>query len=61
MACPPPKNEFFYFDANGLMVMTEKHHLHRGFCCNSGCRHCPYGFKKKDLVTENKKEEKKNQ
>ncbi|MGN6249124.1 MAG: DUF5522 domain-containing protein [Ginsengibacter sp.] len=32
----------FYFDENGLMVMTEKYHLERGYCCGNGCRHCPY-------------------
>lgn len=32
----------FYFDS-GLMVFTEKYHLRRGWCCGSGCRHCPYG------------------
>jgi Family of unknown function (DUF5522) len=35
----------FYFE-NGLMVFTEAYHLKRGYCCQSGCRHCPYGFKK---------------
>ncbi len=54
MACPPPKNDLFYFDANGLMVMTEKYHLQRGFCCKNGCKHCPYGFKKE---AEDKKNE----
>ncbi|MFN7811132.1 MAG: DUF5522 domain-containing protein [Planctomycetia bacterium] len=27
---------------NGLLVYTAAYHLHRGFCCGSGCRHCPY-------------------
>jgi len=27
---------------NGLLVFTAAHHLARGFCCGSGCRHCPY-------------------
>ena len=31
----------FYFE-NGLMVFTDAHHLRRGYCCGSGCRHCPY-------------------
>ena len=31
----------FYME-NGLMVFTEAYHLRRGYCCNSGCRHCPY-------------------
>lgn len=33
----------FYFD-DGLMVLTRRYLLNRGFCCESGCRHCPYGF-----------------
>ncbi|HLP51110.1 MAG TPA: DUF5522 domain-containing protein [Chitinophagales bacterium] len=53
MACPPPKNEFFYFE-NGLMVFTEKYHLNRGYCCKSGCRHCPYGFKKENEEASSK-------
>jgi hypothetical protein len=31
----------FYFDA-GLMVLTRRYLAGRGYCCNSGCRHCPY-------------------
>jgi hypothetical protein len=31
----------FYFDG-GLMVFTADYHLRRGYCCGSGCRHCPY-------------------
>jgi hypothetical protein len=33
----------YYFE-NGLMVFTRAYHLKRGYCCQSGCRHCPYGF-----------------
>jgi hypothetical protein len=40
------EGEDFYFE-NGLFVFTEKYHLKRGSCCQSGCRHCPYGFKDK--------------
>ena len=32
----------FYME-NGLMVFTRAFHLKRGYCCQSGCRHCPYG------------------
>ena len=32
----------FYFE-DGLLVLTRKYLLDRGFCCYSGCRHCPYG------------------
>jgi hypothetical protein len=42
------ESEDFYFE-NGLMVLTEKYHLKRGYCCKSGCRHCPYGFKSDKL------------
>jgi hypothetical protein len=37
----PPKAGDFYFE-NGIVVFTEAYHLRRGFCCESGCRHCPY-------------------
>lgn len=32
-----------YYIEGGLLVMTAWHHLKRGYCCGSGCRHCPYG------------------
>jgi len=33
----------FYIDPDtGNQVMTEQYLLERGWCCNSGCRHCPY-------------------
>lgn len=35
-----------YYIENGLYVFTEAYHLKRGYCCQNGCRHCPYGFKK---------------
>ncbi len=31
----------YYFD-NGLMVLTARFLLKRGYCCGNGCRHCPY-------------------
>jgi hypothetical protein len=40
-----PLDDEFYFDGP-YMVFTEAYHLRRGFCCQSGCRHCPYGFMK---------------
>ncbi|MDZ4715295.1 MAG: DUF5522 domain-containing protein [Cytophagales bacterium] len=39
----------FYWE-NGFMVFTEAYHRRRGYCCQSGCRHCPYGFKKETAV-----------
>ncbi|MEG9438086.1 hypothetical protein JAO29_18215 [Edaphobacter sp. HDX4] len=35
------ESEDFYYEGPYL-VFTEKYHLKRGYCCNSGCRHCPY-------------------
>ena len=34
--------EDFYMDGPN-MVFTAAYHLKRGYCCGSGCRHCPYG------------------
>jgi hypothetical protein len=33
-----------YYIENGLYVFTAHYLLKRGYCCQSGCRHCPYGF-----------------
>ncbi len=37
----------FYLNEQGYKVFTEKYHLKRGYCCKSGCKHCPYGYDKK--------------
>ena len=34
--------EDFYYEGP-YMVFTAAYHLKRGYCCNSKCRHCPYG------------------
>lgn len=39
--------EHFYKTKEGYIVFTKKYHLKRGFCCKSGCKHCPYGYDKK--------------
>lgn len=31
-----------YYDENGAMVFTASYLQRRGYCCGSGCRHCPY-------------------
>lgn len=31
----------FYFE-DGLMVLTRRYLLNRGYCCENRCRHCPY-------------------
>lgn len=33
----------YYFNDSGLMVFTRTFHLKRGYCCQKGCLHCPYG------------------
>lgn len=35
----------FYYDAQGLMVLTATFLRERGYCCGNGCRHCPYEYK----------------
>ncbi len=32
----------YYLNSNGDMVFTRAFHLKRGYCCQSGCTHCPY-------------------
>ena len=38
---PLVEGEDYYLE-QGLMVLTERYHLRRGYCCEHGCRHCPY-------------------
>ncbi|MGH9570913.1 MAG: DUF5522 domain-containing protein [Candidatus Angelobacter sp.] len=33
-----------YYIENGCWVFTAKYLSRRGYCCRSGCRHCPYGY-----------------
>lgn len=40
--------EDYYFNDEGLIVFSEKYLLKRGYCCESSCKHCPYGFKKEN-------------
>lgn len=39
--------EDYYISEEGYIVFTEQYHLKRGYCCKSGCKHCPYGYDKK--------------
>ena len=59
------ENVHFYYD-NGLVVLTEKFHLERGYCCGNKCRHCPYDHvnvkdKKQNDGTDNTTAERKVQ
>jgi hypothetical protein len=39
-----------YYVENGLFVFTAEYLRERGYCCTSGCRHCPYGFRREPLA-----------
>ena len=45
------EGEDYYFE-DGLMVLTAHYLLRRGYCCEQGCRHCPYGFANSDEQIE---------
>ncbi|MBC7535286.1 MAG: hypothetical protein H7258_06295 [Ferruginibacter sp.] len=47
-------DEDFYFNEQGFVVLTEKYHLKKGYCCGNGCRHCPYQY---EAVPEPKRSE----
>lgn len=44
-----------YYIERGNYVFTEKFLKKRGYCCESNCRHCPYGFANRLKVQDNKK------
>lgn len=43
---PGLADDDYYFTKEGFVVFTASYHLKRGYCCKSGCRHCPYGYRK---------------
>ena len=47
----------YYFNEQGYRVFTEQYLLKRGYCCQNGCKHCPYGYDKKSwrILKDNKK------
>ena len=47
-------SEDYYMSDEGYVVFTEKYHLKRGYCCKSGCRHCPYRYNKKTGLFDKK-------
>jgi hypothetical protein len=44
---PSLTEEDYYLSIEGYIVFTDKYHLKRGYCCKSGCKHCPFGYDKK--------------
>ena len=49
------EGEDFYWE-DGKMVFTAAFLLKRGYCCESGCRHCPYRAGAEALDVELEKE-----
>lgn len=41
-----------YYIEDGNVVFTAAYLKKRGHCCESGCRHCPYGFRKEDAAEQ---------
>ena len=54
---PPPLEDGDFYLENGFMVFTREYHLKRGFCCKSGCRHCPWGYQLERKAKAQKKAE----
>lgn len=55
----------YYYQPDGLMVLTEVFLRKRGFCCGKGCRHCLYGYINvtqplRDILLKEKAEREKN-
>jgi len=36
------ESEDFYFNKDGLMVLTASYLKERGYCCKNDCLNCPY-------------------
>lgn len=32
----------YYINEEGNWVFTAEYHVKRGYCCDNGCKHCPY-------------------
>lgn len=51
----------YYFNDEGYVVLMEKYHLEKGYCCGNGCQHCPYQYKnvpeprRTELISDKKK------
>jgi hypothetical protein len=51
----------YYLNEQGYIVLTEKYHLERGYCCGNGCLHCPFDYeavpepRRSDLLNKRKK------
>jgi hypothetical protein len=56
---PAPVEGIDYYFEGAFVVFTKHYHLRRGYCCESGCRHCPYNFReaREDVSTTNERED----
>lgn len=54
MRQPLKENIDFYYNEQGYVVLTEKYHRQRGYCCGNGCLHCPFDY---ENVPENKRDQ----
>jgi len=48
---PSLESEDYYLE-NGYIVFTAAYHLKRGYCCGSGCRHCPYRDGQEETISQ---------
>lgn len=46
-----PGVHYYRDPVTGADVWTARYLAERGFCCNGGCRHCPYGTDGVTLVS----------
>lgn len=46
---PPVPGEGDFYAEGSAIVFTAQYHLRRGYCCGSGCRHCPYGPPEREI------------
>jgi hypothetical protein len=42
-------HELSYLNSEGVTIFTSHFHKRRGYCCESFCLHCPYGFTLKKI------------
>jgi hypothetical protein len=52
--------EYYVDPSTNRMVFTRVYHAAKGYCCDSGCRHCPYKHSaesKQDAFFSKKEEE----
>ncbi len=51
-------SEDYYISEESYVVFTSTYHLKRGYCCKSGCKHCPYNYNKKTGLFDKDKTQK---